>query len=392
MTDFTQTLNETLGTEDLDSQRVGGLQNLEGIANVSYSNVTTLTWETTSDWDNAVSETGVVHEAYTDNNADEVRAGYPSTDEGGSNLLAYYPSDEDSGSTLTDVTGNGRDMSLNGASVNSELNGPLNFSAIDYDGTDDYAVYNGPNDSYAQYTVAMWIRHDSFNDSLFDNTAWGIDAPDFGNDSQWGFDSGNTDWRCTVRMQNSDSIAYERNDSISTGQWYFVVFTFNQGDVYEVYVDGSSLGADSVPNSQLDVGSWYTAVDALSENDFADVTINHIRVYNRFFQQSDVDTLYNGVLQNANLLTNTKSFSSSQSPDLVGLDYDLNSADASIDVIGSPGGAGEETVSQTLDGSTSYPLSWSSGHTDFRVRLNFNPINTDNPVTSPVIRSVGLQP
>lgn len=85
-----------------------------------------------------------------------------------------------------------------------------------------------------------------------------------------------------------------------------------------------------------------------------------------------------------------KSFSNSQTPDLQNLDYDLNGSDATLTVYGSPGTASEETNQVTLDGSTSYSLSWSSSHTDFKVRPDMTSRGRA-PSNKPVVRSVELK-
>lgn len=96
-----------------------------------------LTWETATDWDNAVSESGVVHESVTNtdhNDATIVKQGYqlasptPST-----GLLGYWPLHEDSGSTANDVSVNNQDGTINGATVN--VSAILGTTGYSFDGT-----------------------------------------------------------------------------------------------------------------------------------------------------------------------------------------------------------------------------------------------------------------
>jgi hypothetical protein len=77
------------------------------------------------------------------------------------------------------------------------------------------------------------------------------------------------------------------------------------------------------------------------------------------------------ISSSSSLTTETKSFTQETEPDLAELDYTLNGDSITLDVIGSPGTASEEINSVTLDGATSYGITWNSSHQDFRVKMNF---------------------
>ena len=87
------------------------------------------------------------------------------------------------------------------------------------------------------------------------------------------------------------------------------------------------------------------------------------------------------------LTTVEQSFGSPQTPDLTGLVYTLNGETIQVDVVGSPGDAGEETQSVTLDGASSYDLTWSSAHTDFEVVFN---LSTADDSQTPVVDDLTL--
>lgn len=88
-----------------------------------------------------------------------------------------------------------------------------------------------------------------------------------------------------------------------------------------------------------------------------------------------------------NLTTATKSFINPQEPNFQNLSYSLNGESADLVAIGSPGSGSEEEQSASLDGSTSFTLSWSQSHTDFRVR--FEPSTSDQS-SSPILQTVQL--
>ena len=97
--------------------------------------------------------------------------------------------------------------------------------------------------------------------------------------------------------------------------------------------------------------------------------------------------LHTGIFDTGNLTTATKSFSGDVQPDLTDLSYTLNGQDVTLDVIGSPGTASEETKTVTLDGSSSFTLSWNATHTDFRIQVN---MTCGDRQTSPTVDKLRL--
>jgi hypothetical protein len=74
----------------------------------------------------------------------------------------------------------------------------------------------------------------------------------------------------------------------------------------------------------------------------------------------------------SSLTTETKSFTEPTTPDLAGLEYALNGDSITLTVIGSPGTASEETHTVPLDGATSYAITWSQDHEEFRVKITMS--------------------
>ena len=95
-----------------------------------------------------------------------------------------------------------------------------------------------------------------------------------------------------------------------------------------------------------------------------------------------------GAYASSGLLTSaTKSFTTARQPDISSTTYTLNGESIELQVIGSPGTASEEQVSANLDGSSSFTLSWSNSHTDFRVEPN---LSTTSEGTTPLFEGVVL--
>jgi len=119
--------------------------------------MTTFEWNSASEWDNAITETGVVHEsvANTDySDASLLKKGY-STEKlpHSASLWCYYPMHEDNASTINDLSGNGRNPAVTG--VTGGHSGPLGTTAVQFDGVDDWVeLPNTPAPS--AYTMNIW--------------------------------------------------------------------------------------------------------------------------------------------------------------------------------------------------------------------------------------------
>jgi len=365
--------------DDSDSQSV----------TVNQPASSSLTWETASDWDSAVSESGVVHEsvANTDHSdASIVKQGYSAGSPYlGTDLAAYWPMHEVSGGAVKDLSGNNNDGTNGGATAVS--NGLLVTGSFDFDGTDDNVDISSIHNeySYSTFSYSFWVSIDSQGDNVFihhgsasderieivnNSSALGSGANKIGTNYEGGNDRDKID------------------DDISSwgSEWHFVVWTVDEpANTQKLYFDGSSVasgrtGSVSSPNSDALIGEW-TNFGFEYDGKMADV-----RIYDTVLSSADIQTLYDVVDKQSSLTTATKSFSSAQKPDLQNLSYSLNGQSIDLDVIGSPSGT-SETVTQSLGGATSYSLSWSNSHTDFRVKPK---LSTSDPTQTPTISRVEL--
>lgn len=348
------------------------------LASVTYNVISGVSWETASDWNDSIDEAGVVHEGFGDYPGDNaIQLGYPSFDRGGDALLSYWPGDGDSGD-LTDIVG-GYDGTLSGPSYGAT--GLHNTTTLDYDGASDYTYITDstPYENNDSFTLQAWTYARSYGGSdlggIFGKEDTGSNSGFvlfFWDNAGYVWRTGDGDWT-NVESSNHD-----------TNQWVHHVATYDNGSM-QYWINGSSVGTNSDTltdvSNDLHIGCW------ASDNSRSwDGRIECPMFFNRAVTDSEVQDLYDAGTT-GHLETNTKSLSIAGQPDLTDLDYDLNGETIDVDVIGSPGTTDEEIVTQTLDGSTSYTLSWANTHTDFRVRPQFN---TSDLETSPVVRQIGL--
>jgi len=157
---------------------------------------------------------------------------------------------------------------------------------------------------------------------------------------------------------------------------YHVVVADNQGSTLFLYEpDGTLVKSISIPSLGTNknhewafaYGSWWVS----------DRDSSAVREYEPTYVTSTTGTY----------TTPTKSFANPATPDLQNLVYSLNGESITLDVVGSPGTASEEVVTQTLDGSTDFALSWSNSHTDFHVRCD---LSTATATTTPTLETIEL--
>jgi hypothetical protein len=352
--------------------KIGDIANPTLTENTSGS----ITWETASDWDNAVDESGVVHENFGDRTASRIDIGYPSFDRGGSSLVAYWPFDEDSGSTANDVTDNGHDGTITGVTIGAT--GIFGSTSYDYDGTDD--IVEVPDDADlrpSSFTANIWFKANSS-----DTNGWSMFfGKEYWNDNRgWVFGFQSDGYYVRFEGPQFTEIEAGRYDDDT---WHMGTVTYD-GSTAVLYIDGGT--AEKVSgNRSFDHATTSLVIGARHSNDNSGYVdhfpgeLDEPRFWSRALSDAEVQALWDAQ-SSAYLTSDTKSFASTTQPDLTNLDYALNGESITVDVIGSPGTTDEETVSQALDGATSYDLTWSNSHTDFRLKIDMS--TTDITTTS----------
>ena len=294
----------------------------------------TLSWGTASDWDNAVSETLVDHGSV----ADRIRKG-------------FYDNFEDTDfSEYTNTGAVSRDSSRS-------YTGSYSAFLDESNGVLDYNF----SQELTHIHLEFWVNYefdDRVDERVFDSSGTGYQAPfmDASVPEKVLFD-GNRD---TAYNPNADTWYREEYDfHADTDSNTLTVFDTNNTQVGSV-TSGNYQGGTGIAEwkwATNDNGSYW------------------------------IDELYFRTRLTSSLTTATKSFGGGVQPDLENLQYSLNGESITITVIGSPGTASEEQVTQSLGGASSYTLSWANDHTDFRVKIQ---MDTGDVNTTPTLQNVDL--
>jgi hypothetical protein len=210
-----------------------------------------------------------------------------------SDLVGWWKSDENTGTTTADSTEDGgATLTLtNGATWATGKNG----SALDFDGTNDYAVSGtGAVAETSAYSMSCWFNLDSISGN---NSVLTQLTPSSGNHPT-----------AMIVVRNNTVLCYHYNDNggytyagnnattISTGTWYNVIMTFSSSNGVKVYFNGSAVTINFSSGTAVDQKSGartlYVAEGWLW-GFFTDGKVDDIRYYGVELSSDNVTAIYN---------------------------------------------------------------------------------------------------
>jgi len=233
-------------------------------------------------------------------------AGYVAPDFVSSGLVAYYdpanPSSySGSGSTLTDLSGNGIDGTVVGATHTSNTYFTL-------DGVNDYIVTGNCFSAISAadtHTVEMWVYANASNDCLWS------DLGQTNNPATSGYHFAGSQilqvgpfHQIITGLWNGTAITRDvANSGTLTGAWQHVTRTYD-GTTLRGYINGVNGGSGTAMtfDSPADGGSstWYLAFGAQDTTTYSGSTagwlngrVGIMRVYNRALSGAEVTSNYN---------------------------------------------------------------------------------------------------
>lgn len=349
-------------------------------------------WNNSTDWDNAVSATGVVHQTYGDRSAGEVRVGASPT---GTDLVSYWSTDTTGG---VDEAGT-VNLTTVGTSSTSGVYGTsgyyFNWSKEGRANASSNAVYNFKNTSF---TLSTWVKttNTTGNQILFNKR----DVAD-----TW------AGYSFLIKEENSDGVVFQvhdgttnletvwHTDAYGDGKWHQLTGMYNaSSDTVSIYMDGvkknstSTAVGDYNSPEKLAIGHRYGPSNwgGHPRDMFFDGSLDEPRVYNRTLSSSELTDL----ARTKGTLTTKSKTRTEIHPAVLAVNNvtsTLNGGTVNITVESDPDGDGtfEETASPiTVDGSGTYALSGlSSRSSAFRMQIALNGSAAD---TVPVFSGASL--
>ena len=252
--------NEAYGFDLLRIRKYASTEPTISVGSESTASSTSLklSWSAASDWDNAQSESRVVHEAYGDFSAGNVRLGYPSNVKSPTH---HWPLYEDSGSVVNDVVGNGDGEPFNGVSMGNS-GGPFGQTHYYFDGSDDYIALDDAISSSGEIpacTINIWIRTSATDPD------WSLLDYDRSESVSFGFDTaggGDLRWATTDSGNNTHDL-YTTNEW-NDGNWHMATAVYDGTDKY-IYVDASQDASASNPHGGSNLGSGTTRYGCIGD-------------------------------------------------------------------------------------------------------------------------------
>ena len=201
-------------------------------------------------------------------------------------LVGNWRFNEGTGSTAKDSSPFGNNGTIHGASW---VRGKFG-SALEFDGTDDYAEVPDSNSLHIAnaITVASWVKPLDYTD--YDNIV-----------SKSGDDTfclklvpaDNYRYEFGIRRADNNEWWYVQSYVYTFGDWHFVVGTFD-GRYIKIYVDGTLQGTSDLGSTvslvtntnnltigcQFGTGRWFNG------------TIDEVRIYNRVLSEEEIKIHY----------------------------------------------------------------------------------------------------
>lgn len=191
------------------------------------------------------------------------------------NLVAHLPLDNNA----NDITGNGHDGIVNGASLTEDRFGNPN-SAFDFDGFNDY-IDLGAIGGFR--SVSLWVKQDSRN--------------------QFDFYFGHMDFRLYASTAENGRLTLgEASSHVTTpvqmnnleDKWIHIV-AISDGLQSKIYLNGVNVTIDSgdlkmVENMPVNLGRWPGPVP--SARHYFNGAIDDVRIYDNALTEDEVVALY----------------------------------------------------------------------------------------------------
>lgn len=359
-----------------------------------------LQWRTASDWDDASTEDGVVHQPFGDRDPHTIQLGYPATDDG---LVGYWPLDENVGATSANDTTGANDGAIEGSSPGTA--GIFGSTGYDFggDGSGDRVDLGDAGAGTDQITVATWVRPTHASGTSPSSGPERILMRGDGSGGNSAFDlnwrhdgeGGNTAWFLRIDGGWHGAVDTQQRPA---DEWHFLVGTYD-GEQVSLYVDGTLVDSTPVQGTIDDssVNTYLSQPPGASGQEF-EGSIDEPRMYDRALNNSEIEALYDAA-GNGSYVSGWRTADRKLSADRLVLDGVRGSvptdSSASIVVESDVGGDGQvDERSDPIDldpGQVTYDVSGiATNSSTMRLRVSMESGSTmESPVLSNVTISEG---
>ncbi|MDA0723236.1 MAG: SUMF1/EgtB/PvdO family nonheme iron enzyme [Verrucomicrobia bacterium] len=195
-------------------------------------------------------------------------------------LVAYYPFD----GNASDMSGNGNDGTVNGATLGADRFGEAGKS-YDFDGN-DYLSFGDKQDfdmGTGDFTISAWIKTSSSSRGEITNKGSNVSNTGY---NTFVMPSG------VLAIEIHDNYAAFSTATVNNGQWRHAV-GMRDGDNLNLFVDGVADGSRTgVNNYEVSASNQFYVGSREATSPFFNGSIDEFRVYNRALSANEVTALY----------------------------------------------------------------------------------------------------
>jgi hypothetical protein len=198
-------------------------------------------------------------------------------------LVAAYNFDENSGSTLTDLTENNHDGTIQGATWSTE--GKYD-NTLDFDGTDDSVDIGNWSVGGNALTISAWVNADSWNsyERILSKAEGAADQ-----DHTWMISNNNGNLRFRLKTDGTTDTLIATGTTLPTNEWVHIAAVYD-GSTMKLYQNGTEVGS-MTKTGTLDQNTQPITIgmnpDGTGSNYF-DGTIDDLRIYNTALTQQEI--------------------------------------------------------------------------------------------------------
>jgi hypothetical protein len=219
-----------------------------------------------------------------------------------SGLVGHWKLDSATGTMAYDFSNNNNLGTLHNDPVHATSSCQLG-NCLDFDGSDDYLDTNFiiPN----QGSISFWFNPDVDGDYVGQFSI--LDARDGGRWFTFGYGGNFGEGYLTFSCEDADDADYfakfDITSYVTSGNWYYVVGTWEIGSPLKLYVDGVLRGSsNSLASFDIDdhgndlfIGKNRTTY-SWSPVGYYDGKIDDVRVYNRVLSADEINYLYDSIM------------------------------------------------------------------------------------------------
>jgi hypothetical protein len=228
---------------------------------------------------------------------------------GPNSLVGWWKLDEGSGTMANDSSGSGHTGTLSSPPP-AWVSGRVGSHALSFDGANNIVDIGNGLDNLDQRTVSAWVYVNSFQNNRTSilaeeptsNCGWWFTLNGIGGNNRLEFHYCPND--------GQDGIWDSPDNSLTTGQWYFLAASFDRtnipNNVPSIYINGvkqTITTVQAITGSTVYPETFNIAIGGNTEDstERADAIIDDVRIYNRLLSDNEVQELYLSTQSNAQL-------------------------------------------------------------------------------------------